>query len=203
MQGSVCCSAKSSRTRGGCVALVVGPSGAGKDAIIGAVREQLAEDPRFLFPKRIVTRPASRAEANDTVSSEEFEVLVRRGALALHWHAHGLRYGLPVAVEYALSEGCVVVFNASRRVVASARARYNCAVLYVDAPLHLRAQRLATRSRERAEDIATRLERVVAEFDARQADLVIDNSGSLAAAAGRLELWLQNLAYQTSPENFG
>jgi phosphonate metabolism protein PhnN/1,5-bisphosphokinase (PRPP-forming) len=168
----------------------VGPSGAGKDAIIGVVRERLAQDPRFLFLSRIVTREPSAAERHHTVTADEFEVLVQRGALALHWHAHGLRYGLPAAMDAAVQRGCTVIFNASRQVIPAAKSRYACAVVYIDVPLHVRAQRLATRSREHADDIAARLERVVAGFNPCEADLVIDNSGSLAAAAERLARWL-------------
>jgi len=87
--------------------------------------------------------------------------------------------------------GRSVVFNASRRVVPVARARYtNAAVVLIDAPLQLRARRLATRDRERAKAIGVRLERVVAEFSARDVDLVIDNSGALCQAADALADWL-------------
>jgi ribose 1,5-bisphosphokinase len=184
------CSSLKQRPALGRVVLVVGPSGAGKDAIITSVRDRLAGDPRFVFPKRIVTRAPSAAEENETVSVDEFEALVGRGAMALHWEAHGLHYGLPAAIEDAVRRGCTVVFNASRQVVASAKARYACAVVYIDAPLQLRAQRLATRSRERAEDIVPRLSRIVRGFDPSRADLVINNSGSLGEASESLATWL-------------
>lgn len=175
-----------SRLGPGRLVLVVGPSGAGKDAIIGVVRDRLAMDRRFLFPSRIVTREPSAAEENKAASPEEFERLVRMEALALHWSAHGLRYGLPAAMDDAVRRGHTVVFNASRQVIADAKARYACSVVYIDAPLHVRAQRLAARSRESAEDIVARLERVATGFDARDADIVIDNSGGLAEASERL-----------------
>jgi ribose 1,5-bisphosphokinase len=190
--GSECSSAEE-RGAPGRVVLVVGPSGAGKDAIINSVRDRLAGEPRFVFPSRIVTRAPSAAEENEAVSADEFEALVRRGAVALHWEAHGLRYGLPASIDDDVERGCTVIFNASRQVVALARARYGCAVVYVDAPLQIRAQRLAARSRERAEDIAARLDRVVASFDADTADLVINNSGGLADASEALLTWLSAL----------
>jgi ribose 1,5-bisphosphokinase len=170
--------------------LIVGPSGAGKDAIIGVVRERLARDPRFLLPSRIVTRAPSATERHVAVSADEFEALAQRGALALHWQAHGLRYGVPAAVDAAVQEGCTVVFNASRQVIPAAKARYACAVVYVDAPWQVRAERLAARSRERGDDIVSRLERVVRGFDPGEADLVIDNSGTVAEASERLAGWL-------------
>jgi len=44
-------------------------------------------------------------------------------------------------------------------------------------------QRLATRNREPAHDIAARLARIIPGFDAIQADLKIENTGSLAEAS--------------------
>src|SRR3569833_150302 len=48
------------------VALVVGPSGAGKDTLIGGAREALAGDDRFVFVRRIVTRAGNSAEDHDS-----------------------------------------------------------------------------------------------------------------------------------------
>ena len=176
----------------GRIVLVVGPSGAGKDAILREVQSRLAGSPSFVFPRRLVTRASNADEHNKTVSAEEFETLVRQGALALHWSAHGLRYGLPATLADAIGRGCSVVVNASRQVVAAARGRYPCALVYIDAPLWLRAQRLAARNRERAKDVAARLERVVEGFDASQADLLIHNNGSLPEASQCFASWLMS-----------
>ena len=46
----------------GRVVLVVGPSGAGKDAVLGEAAKRLGGDPRFLFPKRVVTRESNAAD---------------------------------------------------------------------------------------------------------------------------------------------
>jgi ribose 1,5-bisphosphokinase len=175
--------------------LVVGPSGAGKDAVLGEAARRLSGDARFLFPKRVVTRAANAAEDHDTLTPAEFAAGLQRGAFALHWQAHGLSYGIAAEIDAAVRSGCSVVFNASRRVVSVARARYaNCAVVLIDAPFQLRARRLATRDRERAQDVDARLQRIVAEFDAGDVDLVIDNSGSLCRAADALAAWLKACA---------
>jgi ribose 1,5-bisphosphokinase len=172
--------------------LVVGPSGAGKDAVLGEAAGHLDSDPRFLFPKRVVTREANSAEDHDTLTPDAFAAELQGGAFALHWEAHGLSYGIPVEIDTALRAGLCVVFNASRRVVPVARVRYaNAAVVLIDAPLQLRARRLATRDRERARDVDARLQRVVAEFNAGDADLVIKNSGALYRAADALTDWLR------------
>lgn len=48
----------------GRLVLVVGPSGAGKDTLLGLAKTALAEDHDVVFPRRIVTREASAAEDN-------------------------------------------------------------------------------------------------------------------------------------------
>ena len=176
----------------GHVVLVVGPSGAGKDAVLGEAARRLSSDPRFLFPKRVVTREPNAAEDHESLAPEAFAADLERGGFALHWEAHGLYYGIRSEIDAAVRAGRGVVFNASRRVVPVARTRYaNVAVVLIDAPFQLRARRLATRDRERAKDVDARLQRVVAEFDAGDVDLVIDNSGALCRAADALANWLK------------
>jgi ribose 1,5-bisphosphokinase len=176
----------------GRVVLVVGPSGAGKDSVLNAVRTRLAGDDRFFFPRRVVTRTADGSEDHASLTCEAFEAMAARGGFALHWHAHGHRYGIPAAADEAVRAGRTVVFNASRQVVAAARERYaGVAVVMIDVPVEIRAARLATRNRERAEQVLARLGRVVAGFSVADVDLTIDNSGTLEAAAGRLVQWLR------------
>lgn len=176
----------------GLVVPIVGPSGAGKDAIIQAVSDRLADNRRFVFPRRIVTRAPSAAEDHDTLTPDAFEAQLKRGAFALHWQAHGLNYGMPAQMDDAVRSGSSVVFNTSRRLVQAARARYlNTAVVLVDAPLQVRSARLAARDREGAIDAAARLERVVYEFNVADADLVISNTGTLDQASALLTDWLK------------
>lgn len=180
----------------GVLALVVGPSGAGKDSLINAARAALAGDPRFHFPRRIVTRAAvAELEDHDTIPAEAFEAERRRGAYALDWQAHGLCYGIPVAIAAELAQGRVVVANVSRQVLPEAVRRYpRCLVLLVDAAPELRAARLAGRGRESAADIARRLGREGAALPAAIAPLVIDNSGALAEGVARFVTALRQLA---------
>jgi ribose 1,5-bisphosphokinase len=173
------------------VVLVVGPSGAGKDTILNEVRTRLVGDQRFVFPRRIVTREANSAEDHDSISVADFDAQLEGGAFALSWDAHGLRYGIPAAIDQAVRGGACAVFNASRGVAAAVRARYlNASVVLIDAPPGMRAERLAARNRERAEDVAARLERVAPGFGAADCDLVVDNTGTPARAADALVEWL-------------
>ena len=170
----------------GRLVLVVGPSGAGKDTLIDAAREALGGDPRIVFARSVVTRPPSPHEDHDSLGEAAFEAA--RAGFALAWEAHGLRYGIPAAIDDSVRAGRVVVVNASRTVVATARERYARAlVVLVDAPAEVRAARLAGRGRESDGDIWARLERVAAGPDeAGPPDIVIVNDGSVEAGVRAL-----------------
>jgi ribose 1,5-bisphosphokinase len=137
---------------------VVGPSGAGKDTLMDRARLALADDARFVFARRVITRAADAGgEAHEAMSEAEFAA--RLPGFALHWSAHGLRYAIPGTIEAAMAEGRVVIANLSRGVLAKAAARYRLRVLLITAPLAVRAARLAARGREDAADVAARLAR--------------------------------------------
>ena len=169
----------------GRLVLVVGPSGAGKDTLIAAGKAALADDPRFVFPRRVVTRPAMAAlEDHDSVSREAFAAAKAAGAYALDWEAHGLCYGLPASLVEDLRAGRVVVFNGSRAMVAAAQGKFpGTQVVLIEATPEVRAQRLAGRGRESAAEVAARLQREVPEIP--PGAVRIDNSGALDDGIGR------------------
>ena len=101
--------------------LVVGPSGAGKDTLIGIARDACAQERRIVFPRRLVNREASASEDHDTFDEEAFLAGEAAGRYPLSWRAHGLCYALPPAIVDAVREGCVVVSNVSRAVIPMAR----------------------------------------------------------------------------------
>ena len=179
----------------GAVVLVVGPSGAGKDTLLRLVRERLSGDGRFFFPQRVVTRPADASEDHATLSLQAFEEWIEGGGFALHWNAHGHRYGIPAEADVAVQAGRTVVFNASRQVIPAVRRRYAAAaVILVDVPVEIRAARLALRNRESPQEVLARLQRVVTGFDLTDRDLALDNSGTPERAADVMVRWLQALA---------
>ena len=170
----------------GRLVLVVGPSGAGKDTLIELVREACRDNERVLFPRRIVTRPSSAAEDNETLSEAEFAAAIADGAFAVHWRAHGHCYGLPVAINDAIAAGACVVANVSRSVVPALRAAYaDVVVVSVTAPVEVLAQRLAARSRDTDGPLDERLKRAV-DDTALQPDVTIVNVGPAADHAREL-----------------
>lgn len=147
-------------TARGQLVLVVGPSGAGKDTLIDYARAWLRSDPDFHVVRRVITRPASVGEDHEPVDTEEFHRRASAGAFALHWQAHGLFYGIPVAVDDQLDRGTVVVANGSRAIVPLARQRYpQLRVVHVTAPFEVLAERLAGRGREDNSALKQRLAR--------------------------------------------
>jgi ribose 1,5-bisphosphokinase len=158
--------------------LVVGPSGAGKDTLLGLARAACAEDGGVVFPRRVVTREASAFEDNEQVSFETFQQARARGEFAVHWEAHGHGYGLTRAIEDDLRAGRTVVANVSRTVIDAARRAYaNVTVVSITAPPEILQARLAARARGSDGQIEQRLGRAV-DDSAAVPDLIIINIGS-------------------------
>ena len=145
----------------GTLILVAGPSGAGKDTLIRLAQERLRGDGRFVFVRRAITRPKEAGgEDHEPVELADFARRAERGAFALSWEAHGLRYGVPHSVEDDLADGRLVIVNVSRAVIAEAASRYpNICVIIVTAPMEMLAARLAARGREPAGEHRGRLAR--------------------------------------------
>ncbi|SFV06818.1 ribose 1,5-bisphosphokinase [Methylobacterium sp. 174MFSha1.1] len=163
--------------------LVVGPSGAGKDTLLRLAREALAGEPRYVFPRRLVTRPPSEHEDNEPIGEAEFRAGEAAGRFALSWRAHDLGYALPATTASLAHAGHVVVCNVSRRVVAEARRRLpGVTVVEVTAPPEVLAARLAARGRPEDGDLGARLSRSAPVT----ADLVVMNDGPPETGAEKL-----------------
>jgi len=148
----------------GCFVLVVGPSGAGKDSLINEARSRLAEDARFYFPTRVITRPCDPdSEVHDSVEVEEFRRMEADSKFCLSWEAHGLHYGIPVSAEEAAERGRTVVVNVSRSVIDAAESRFpQTEVIHVTASPQILQGRLRQRDRGSDGNIEKRLDRSVA-----------------------------------------
>lgn len=158
--------------------LVVGPSGAGKDTLLGLAKAACADDRDVVFPHRLITRQASASEDNEEISAETFQRAVAAGDCAMHWEAHGHRYALSRAINDEIRAGRTVIANVSRTVIAAARRKYaNAVVVSITAPPDVLAARLAARARSSDGLLAQRLARTVDE-SASTPDFTIVNSGT-------------------------
>lgn len=166
--------------------LVVGPSGAGKDTVIAGAKAACGHDPAIVFPRRVVTRPASGHEDHDSLEDAAFDGAVRSGLFAFWWQAHGLKYGVPRTAEDDVRFGRTIVCNVSRGIVADLRGLYaRVDAVLVTAPADVLAARLAGRSRETDGTLAQRLGRNDAYMEFR-ADYVIENTGAADVAVRML-----------------
>jgi ribose 1,5-bisphosphokinase len=165
---------------------VVGPSGAGKDTLMAGARAALAQDTRFRFVRRAITRPAEAGgEDHEALSEADFVARRAAGSFALSWEAHGLRYGIPRDIEEDIAARRVVIANLSRAVLPEASARYRLRVLNITAPMEVLAARLAARGRETTADIAARLAREVALPDGLDVERVM-NDADVAEGVARV-----------------
>jgi ribose 1,5-bisphosphokinase len=158
--------------------LVVGPSGAGKDTLLGLAKAACAEDSGIVYPRRVITREASSSEDNEEVSAGTFEAALARNEYAMHWDAHGHRYALSRAIDDDIRAGRTVVANVSRTVISAMRRAYaNVTVVSITAPQNVLAERLAMRGRTSDGSIEHRLHRAVDEATAAP-DVTINNTSS-------------------------
>jgi len=159
--------------------LVVGPSGAGKDTLLGLAKAACAEDPNIVFPRRVITRQASASEDNEEVSAGTFQEALARNEYAMHWEAHGHCYALSRAIDDEIRAGHTVVANVSRTVVAAMRTAYaNVLVVSITAPPDVLAERLALRKRASDGKIENRLHRAVDEAAAGPDATIVNTSSA-------------------------
>jgi len=166
--------------------LVVGPSGAGKDTLIGLARAACAGDRNVVFPHRVVTREASAFEENEQISLDAFRQARTRGDFAVHWEAHGHCYALPRTIDDDIRAGRTLVANVSRTVVDAIRSGYaDVTVVSITAPSDVLAERLAARTRSSDGQIEHRLSRAVDDATTTP-DVIIANVGRVEDHAREL-----------------
>lgn len=166
---------------------VIGPSGCGKDSVMGYARQR-CPGCDAMFAHRYITRSASAGGENHVaLHSDEFHNRMESNLFALHWKSHGFNYGVGCEIDFWMESGFNVVVNGSRAYLPEAATRYpNIVPVLISVEKEILRQRLTARGRETEEEIERRLE---------QADLYevvhpklqhIDNSGELSRAGDRL-----------------
>ena len=169
---------------------VVGPSGVGKDSVMAGIHAAM---PTLYRVRRIITRPPELGgEEYDAVTEEAFRDMADNGAFAVHWQAHGLRYGIPVTVKYQLNKGTDCLANFSRRALEEAARKFpRLLVLNITAAPETLARRLAGRGREDAASIAQRLARAETPLPEALEVIHLANDGALAETVARAVSALQ------------
>jgi len=145
----------------GLLFVVSGPSGAGKDTVVDALRERM---PRLRYSVSATTReprPGEReGEAYFFVTHAAFETMSKRAEFLETKEYNGNLYGTPRSfVERTLSDGYDVIMKPEVNGALAIKRGFQAAVLIFLLPdkfsyLH---QRLTERRTESAEEIASRL----------------------------------------------
>ena len=169
----------------GRVFLVVGPSGAGKDTLLAGAA---AADPRLHWARRVITRDSvAGGEPFEGVSEAAFKSRLKANEFALHWQAHGLCYGVPVAEFKPLEDGRDVLINGSRAALSATLAAFpGLRVIQISAPMWILADRLSLRGRESHADIIARLQRATYALPEGVAAIEICNDATLEDGVAKL-----------------
>jgi ribose 1,5-bisphosphokinase len=164
---------------------VVGPSGAGKDALLDYARVRLPKGVDVRFARRWITRGAGSAGENHLpVSHEEFARMAAAGRFAMQWSANGNRYGIGCEIRDWLKEGATVVVSGSREYLPQALKNFpELKVISITVSPEALRGRLERRGRETAREIETRIKRAARfALPAGVASIDIANNNSLDAA---------------------
>jgi ribose 1,5-bisphosphokinase len=173
--------------RQGAIIVVVGPSGAGKDSVIGFVAQHFAGRKDIDFVRRVITRPSDAGgEDHESVSDDAFDSRAAAGDFAVAWQAHGLKYGIPREALERVRAGRILIANGSRGALAQFRAVFpKVVIVNITASPQALAQRLVARGRESEADILKRLQRQAPDILDDADVTTIDNSGPLDIAGSR------------------
>lgn len=179
---------------------VMGPSGAGKDSLLKAVKPLLYGLP-VAFVRRYITRSSAQGEWHIPVTRTRFARMEEEGAFALTWFSHGCSYGIAKSIDCALAHGIFPVVNGSREALPRAQHHYPDLVPFlIDVDPAILRSRLEGRGRESGADIEERLQRAfmpLPPVPGMMPCLHIDNSGSLEDAALHMARLMQHFMQET------
>jgi ribose 1,5-bisphosphokinase len=167
---------------------VMGPSGAGKDAVMDRARHMLSIDDPVVFAHRYITRPAVAGGENHIyLSLSEFAQRRAWGLFAFHWQAHGTDYGIGIEINAWREAGLAVVVSGSREHFQTLGGiDEETMPVLITAPTERLQERLLRRGREDAVASAARLQRSTALGVAAPNLVTIVNDGPIEEAAEAL-----------------
>ena len=191
--------------RSGLLFLVTAPSGAGKDSVIGVLRDRGAD---LTFAITALTREPREGERDGIdhffLPDAEFEQRLRRGWFLETASVYGRRYGTPIhQVREPLLAGRDVMLRLDVQGARELKRRYPGAIaIFVEPPSPEEAER---RMRSRATESPMEIERRIAAMRdyelsfADEADFrVVNTTGDLGQAAGRV--WEIVTSVRRTPE---
>ncbi|MDR3177084.1 MAG: phosphonate metabolism protein/1,5-bisphosphokinase (PRPP-forming) PhnN [Desulfovibrio sp.] len=188
----------------GVLVYVIGPSGAGKDALISSVKNMPANSPEarpLRVARRRITRPAGDdAENHQAMTASEFARACRKGEFVMHWESHGCSYGIGKEIDDWLAADAVVIVNGSRAYLPEAGKIYPRLIpVLVSVNPEILRQRLINRGRETPEEIEERIRRASLAVPDVPGLIVMDNSGPLEEAVRAFSVFIEKLRRHPRP----
>lgn len=168
---------------------VCGPSGAGKDSVLGWAAKHLAARQDIVFARRVVTRPPHPGSDHDAVTPQQFAHLIDCAGLVWYWEAHGFHYGIEAHYAAQVAAGKIVVVNGSRAHAGALEAAEQVREVQIVADAAQLASRLEQRGRDAPHEISRRLARNALLSDLRTHHTIL-NQGELADAGRQLADYL-------------
>jgi len=163
--------------------LLVGNSGSGKDSVLNyAITHWDLKSPLIKVPQRYITRPPHETEPYFSVTEMEFLQMQKEGKFVFTWRSYNHNYGVPAEIKDWLNQGDIVVVNVSRDIIPEVRRLFpEVKVIFVKVPFAITTDRIEKRARENTESLEfqERLKRAQENPDYPNADIVIENSGTL------------------------
>jgi ribose 1,5-bisphosphokinase len=168
---------------------LMGPSGAGKDSLLSALRQGPARE-NLLIAHRYITRPpgADDCERHVFLSEREFQYRRRHDLFALDWIAHGHAYAAGIELDFWLEKGFSVILNGSRQHFSTAQQKYAGRLLPVCLTVSaaMLEKRLIARGRENTREIEARLFRAQRWQECLPSGCrALDNEGDIQETARR------------------
>lgn len=173
---------------------LVGPSGAGKDSLLEALKRTRYSTTQPLVAQRYITRPL---QANDhqhvELSADEFECRKQSGFFLFDWSSHGYRYGIGYEIEGWLKQGHNVIVNGSRAYLPQACDIYpGLFPIWIRVTDTVMRERLQARGRESGEQIDARIRRNHELDQCIPANCaILDNNRDLATTVEQLLLLIE------------
>jgi ribose 1,5-bisphosphokinase len=173
---------------------LIGPSGSGKDSLLQWLLQNIQPNFPLHLARRCITRATQASgEQHEPVSHAQWDRLRDAGALALHWQANGLSYGVRSTELAPLALGHCVLVNGSRAHLVEARQRLpELTAVHISVTAERLQQRLTQRGREDAKAVESRLRRNQS-LPAPAGCADISNDGTIEVAGAALLAVVQGL----------
>ncbi|WP_417326863.1 AAA family ATPase [Halarcobacter sp.] len=168
------------------IILIVGDSGAGKDTLLKALRNEFSN---INFVRRYITREADSHENNYFLETSAFTVLQTQGFFISSWYAHGNSYGIS---RSSIKKGVNIISISRSRIKDFESSYEKVFTINITVSKEVLRKRLEKRARESKEEIDKRLERNYPKLECKKL-INFDNSLPLEQSIEKFKELIKSL----------